>query len=359
MILLTLLACPQPEPVDSSTPVTDYSAAGPYQAGHTQLVLDDAERSLTVEIWYPTQAVGQPSSITQSFLTPAQGEQWATLMAEAPTGCVNDAPTATLDAEPVGGPLPLLLMSHCHECARFSTFSVAEHLASWGFVVAAPDHVGNTMWEMLAETGQLPLNESTLALRLSDQQRVLDQVLATPPLELEIDAQRIGAIGHSFGSVTSGYLLQEDARVSAALGLAAPMENPLLKGVVVSELDAPIAILLAQEDGSITELGNTLIRSNIEEAGGPAWMLELPDAGHWSVSDLLGVHPSFEDGCGSGERHEDGSAFDFIEPAQGRGAAGQLAAAFFTETLLGEDGAIQGQQFAGEVTLGGTLSSAE
>ena len=36
---------------------------------------------------------------------------------------------------------PLVVFSHHYEGVRFALFSVAERLASLGFVVAAPDHV--------------------------------------------------------------------------------------------------------------------------------------------------------------------------------------------------------------------------
>lgn len=66
----------------------------------------------------------------------------------------------------------------------------------------------------------------------------------------------MGVFGHSFGGVTAGMVLTEDTRPRAGLALAVPMENPLLPGVVVADLQVPLLFVRAIEDNSITEIGN-------------------------------------------------------------------------------------------------------
>ena len=334
---------------DSAQQSTDYSKKGPYNAGHSRFVLSDNERPLTVEVWYPTQDELYPQALPEAFLAgnqeaPYQEAQYQELLNSGDPSCASEQTQATFQAVPLPGEHPLVVFSHCHECLRFSSFTVAEHLASWGFVVAAPDHAGNTLWEKLSESG-LPLNADTLAMRLQDQQKVVDAMLGGGPEGIQVDPERIAAMGHSFGSVTSGLLAQEDPRVRGALGLAAPMENPLLPGVETSTLDKPLAILLAVEDNSITTLGNQLIVSNLEDASTTAYRLDVADAGHWSVSDIAGLHPDFQPGCGRDERMTDGTEFEYLAPVHGSAIAGHFAAAFMAELLLDQAGSVLGQHF--------------
>jgi hypothetical protein len=91
--------------------------------------------------------------------------------------------------------------------------------------------------------------------------------------------------------------------------------------------------VLAVEDNSITELGNNLIRSNFDQATSGAWKAEVADAGHWSVSDLVGVVSGFAPGCGAGTRQTDGQPFTYLDAATGRNLTAAYATAFFKAYL--------------------------
>ncbi len=319
---LLLLAC-------AAVPdLVDYGAPGPYPVGHRALELD----GLRAELWYPAAEEADGADVATAFTEGEQASIYEGLLETAE--CASTRTRAGLDAPMLQGEHPVLVFSHCHECTRFSSFTVAEQLASHGFLVAAADHEGNTLWDGLAGDG-LALSTDTLALRVEQQHDLLDAAL-----QLEgADASSVGAFGHSFGSVTTGMLAQERGEVLAALGLAAPMENPLLPGVTVADLDQPLGFLVAVEDNSITELGNQLIRTNFEDAG-QAWKLELADAGHWSVSDIVGIVDDFEPGCGADSRQTDGTVFTYIDPELGRETAAAFTTAFFAETLLHDEGAL-------------------
>jgi hypothetical protein len=186
----------------------------------------------------------------------------------------------------------------------------------------------------------LPLDTSTLELREDDLTFAIARArgeMATM-LGLAIDPGPPGVFGHSFGSVTAGLYAQRNG-AAAVFGLAAPMENPLLAGVTITMIDAPIGFLVAREDNSITELGNDLIRGNYSRAVGPAWKIEVADAGHWSVSDLVGVVDGFAPGCGAGMRQTDGTAFTYLDAATGRAIAASYVTAFFKATIGGDAGA--------------------
>jgi hypothetical protein len=125
-----------------------------------------------------------------------------------------------------------------------------ERLACHGFIVVAPDHVGDTLFDRLDGT-ESPLNNELVDVREAD--------------------------------------IRFLARISAVVGLAAPMENILYGEVSVEAIEVPLGLLVATEDNSITEAGNFFIRENFSKANAPAYKIELVDAGHWSVTNIAGL----------------------------------------------------------------------
>jgi dienelactone hydrolase len=334
LIAPVLVACggsdPEPEP-DLSV-----ETAGVHAVGTTRFdVTDDARgRTLTVQAWYPT--ADAAADVPVATLEPEALR--ATLegaYAGVPESCATRNAHVAVDGAAEAGPFPLVLFSHCHDCLRWSGMTIAERLASHGFVVVAADHTDNTIYDYLDDT-DVPLSAGFLPVRAGDVQFVLDEVLASGTLP--IDPERIGVFGHSFGSVTAGKVAVDDDRIDAAFGIAAPFENPLLAGVTITDLEVPIGFLVAREDNSITELGNDWIRDNFAEATAPVWKIEVNDAGHWSFSDLVGLEP-FPAGCGAGVRQTDSTDFTYLDAATGRGIAAAYVTAFFRAHLADDAGA--------------------
>jgi len=326
----------------------DYTAPGPFVVGNTRFVLPAGERSLPVEIWYPADAAaaadaakGRP--IAEFVAEGADRLAFEDLLAKlSPAGKIGTRlqTSSALDgALAAGGPWPLLVFSHCHSCTRFSAFSVAEHLASHGFIVAAPDHVGNTLFDELAGDSAV-IGEEFLKVRRADLGAVLDAMLdarsPTVPASLrgQSDAARVGAIGHSFGAASVGRLAQEDPRVRAAMPIAAPIENPFFPGNKIADIHVPLLTILAEEDNSIGALGNNLIVSNFKSANPPIRLVRVRDAGHWNFTDICGLIDGFAPGCGEGVRQSvPGEAFTYLDIAVGRGIARAYALAFFDRYL--------------------------
>ncbi len=313
------------------------------------------QRPLTIQVWYPTTAVESSLPITELEAEPRRTD-YAGLLAQTDPGCATRTLTAARDAAPAPGTFPLVAFSHCHECTRYSGASIATRIASHGFVVVAVDHTGNTLWDRRDGT-PLPLDATTLELRVGDLAFAVDQIRGGVGFEVvsaALDPTRTGVFGHSFGSVTAGLYAQRHPEVGAAFGLAAPMENPLLPGVTITEIEAPLGFLVAREDNSISELGNELIRGNFMRATGGSWKLEVADAGHWSVSDLVGLVPAFAPGCGAGTRQTDGQTFTYLDADSGRDIAASYVTAFFKATLGGDAGAqayLETAHPAGTVTV--------
>jgi len=312
---------------------------GRFGAATTRFTLEDTgrARSLTVQAWYPTDAAVATIALETLEAEPIRA-QYAGLLATAPA-CPSRTADVAVDAPAAAGSFPVVLFSHCHNCTRLSNASTAARLASHGFVVLAVDHQDNTLWDHLAGN-DAPLDAVFLEVRAGDVRFVLDQLAAgATPVSASADLARVGMFGHSFGAVTTGRVAQLDDRIDAAAALCAPMENPLIQGVSLAELDLPLLFVVAVEDNSITELGNLMIRNNFRDAPGAAWKLEVADAGHWSVSDLVGLVDIFAPGCGDGVRQTDGAPFTYLDPIAGRALTAAYVTAFFRAQLLDDAGA--------------------
>ena len=307
-------------------------------------------RELPITAWYPTSAQpALPQPIFQLEIEP-QRSVWQGLLAASPV-CPQRTYTAAQDAAPLVAALPLVLVSHCYNCNRFNLITVAERLASHGIVVVAVEHPGDTLWDHVASR-DAPINTALLEQRAGDVRQALDGLLdggeAPPALAAVIDRSHIGIVGHSLGAVTAGRVAELDDRIISAAALMAPMENPFVEGVTLANITKPLLFVVAQEDNSISELGNDLIRKNYAAARGPTWQLELANAGHWSVSDLNGTvdqpRPGatspFAAGCGTGIRQTDDAPFTYLEPTRARAIAASYLTAFFLGTLQNNSGAI-------------------
>lgn len=340
-MILALLAC-GPGNVDSGEAVVPWSDVGPSAAGTAgfSLTVPGREGPIPARAWYPAATLGD-LPLEDLVSDPDDRDTLAALLAAAPVGCPSRTSPVSPEIATTGeSAMPLLVYSHCHTCLGLSGATIAAHLASHGFVVVAPDHAGNTLFDALDGDGG-SLDEATLAQRAADVSAVIDAALVDDFVHegIRVDPDRIGVIGHSFGAVTVGRVLVTDPRVRAAMAMGAPFDNPLLQGVDAAAVTEPVLLLELEEDHSVGALGNTLIEANYDELAGPAWLARMPDAGHWSVSDLCGVVDDLMPGCGDDTRQADLTPFTYVPAAEARASAASVAAAFFSATLLGDGSA--------------------
>lgn len=240
----------------------DPRAFGPYAPGHRlvtwtkdSVVAPGTPRPLATSVWYPAPAGSGPI--------------------DASTGGVANAP---LDAS--GGPYPLVLFSHGLCGLPTQSKFLTPLLASWGFVVVAPPHPGNTIFEF-------PACASGAAIGASIQERpqdvifVLNQILAADqdagsPFFGAVDETRIGMTGHSFGGLTT-YLV---AGIEPRIDVAVPMAPATL---AASVLPVPSLMLLATEDAVVD---NVASRAAYARSVAPKMLVEIEHAGHYAFSDF-------------------------------------------------------------------------
>jgi len=337
LCLLALVAACSSTP--STPPDFSFEQPGGWAVGTTRFMVHDAARSrdLVAQAWFPTTAVAADTPIEMLEADPPQN-QYAMLLSAAPSCPTGTLPVA-LDGAPGAGTFPVVMISHCHSCTRLSNASTAIRLASHGILAITVEHLGDTLWEHLAGH-DADINSAELDVRQLDIRAALDQVAAGgTPISAMADMAHVGVLGHSMGAVTAGRVAQLDTRIQAAAALCSPMENPLVTGVTLAEIHVPVFFMVAIEDNSITEFGNKFIRDNYTKATVPAFKVEVPDAGHWSVSDLDGLVDIFAPGCGMAQRQTDGTDFTYLDPPTGRNIAASYATAFFAATLLDDAGA--------------------
>jgi predicted dienelactone hydrolase len=210
----------------------------PYSVGFTVTTV----AGLRVAIWYPTTAT--PSRYIYSG-------QFSGIVAK--------------DAAPACGPLPLVVFSHgLGGCGTQSLF-FTEELARHGYIVAAPDHqdatfcsVDNTRGSFRNLRPQEPLGDQALwtdqayADRRDDLEDLIDTIISDPAFGSQIDANAIGAAGHSLGGYTvlglgGAWMSWKDPRVKAVLAFS-PYIQPFTVHQTLSAMQVPVMYQGAQFD---------------------------------------------------------------------------------------------------------------
>lgn len=303
-----------------------------YAVGTVRIEMDVAAgRRLPVQIWYPADeaaraeaAAGHPA---YEFEPPGARRDQLRQMADRQGDIYSQRTMHAAfgpDVRQQVEPFPLVLISHCNDCVRFAYFELAEELASKGFVVAAPDHENNTLYDYWNGTSVGVELDHFLETRRVDMSTLTDLILNASAVVVpeglrgKIDPERIAMVGHSFGALTTSYASTRDPRIRAvvfltmiaSLGDNLPALGPeLAQGVMPVKLSKPAMFLIATED--IIEIAgmNELIRQNWLDYPVESSLLTMKDAGHYSVTNICGIDPIDTNGCGSGFR-----ATQFLRP---------------------------------------------
>ena len=124
------------------------------------------------------------------------------LIVELPTG---RQVKVSLFEPNVDGPLPLVIVSPGFQLDRDFYRSYAEHLASWGFIVATQSYSGRVSG--LFNSSHANIAEDTLAL--------VDVLTNDTFLNLNINPEAVGLVGHSLGGKISILSAVLDSSVAA------------------------------------------------------------------------------------------------------------------------------------------------
>jgi len=204
IILLTLAVAPSaaqegPAPVGLRPDAPPYALHGPYWVGARDFVIDpDSERPLTLTVWYPAlNPDGLPEDIT--YTVP---EQCAirTSFPDQTDWSITGHALAAAAPDVSAAPYPLIIYAHGSGGWRSEGAWSTEHLASMGFVVIAPDHLGSgeAPWLGPSEAIFNRPNAIRRAIEYAEQLTAADGALTGL-----LDATNVGIDGWSLGGSTS------------------------------------------------------------------------------------------------------------------------------------------------------------
>ena len=299
-------------PLPAERPITE---DGPFAVGYR-----------VINVTYTPPLTGEPRTLRTALWYPTRAETGTTVR----YGGLVERPSIRGGADPIALDGPVLIFSHGNQGFAEQSFFFTEFFASHGWLVAAPDHTGNTF-----NGGGIPI-EQLFELRPQDISAVID-ALDDLPDDDPLAGRSAGGVlvsGHSFGGYTtlavagSTYAIDAlraacraeanideatcdyldaaapryaagfgDPRVIAGIPLTPAGANVFQNGTV--GIDVPVMMVTAGRDQTLPN----------PEEGDPLWdamdgpdaiRLDFPNAGHFSFASFCGVLGNFgeDDGCG-------------------------------------------------------------
>lgn len=342
---------PPPAPWDPTKP-------GPYAVGNQTLLLSDpsrydwpsrGDRLLLTEVWYPAPEFTRawPRDRVRNFLM-----GWDDLIRNVLSFILPADEIANFERErgsarhaPIrrdGGPYPLVILSHGNAAIRFASMSLAEWLASHGYVVVAPDHIGNAVFVTLPDRLVIYnpiLTPFSFIDRIVDFGFLIETFAAKNDTPGDffydtVDAENVGVVGHSYGAVTGTEGSVFDYRIDAVVSMAGFM-IPLWAG----DFDTPVMFMMGREDKTLGDW-NPIVRGIVLPlVPKPRVLVDVFDAGHYTFTDACVLIPTLlggGDGCGEGTRRfGNEESFDFIDYETSQRFLGTYVTAFMNYTLKG------------------------
>jgi predicted dienelactone hydrolase len=235
-----------------------YSANGPFQVGVRTLAIS-AKTPLEIMVWYPGLANTRDNSISYNYEIKMQKPLGRVAIATYKRHAVSDAQSDLSMA-----PYPLVILSPGFSIGATSYGWLAEHLASYGFVVISPDHLEtldpeNELW-------QAAIARPHDILTVFDY--VDEQTGAGGRFEGMIDPTLVAVAGHSYGGYTS--LAAAGARIDTR------SFRTQCEGVLDS--DEPGAWLCEKLLPHMADMANLAGLDTIPDTLWPAWVDARVDA---------------------------------------------------------------------------------
>ena len=178
------------------------------------------------------------------------------------------AVAAERDAAAESGAYPLIVYSHPSGGNRRAATFLCTHLSSHGYVVAAVDHSEIVAPELARKDGETQEKkaarvEAVMANRVPDIRFLLDHLLhgRAWDSEAQLDAKKIGIVGHSFGGWTALAATEAERRIRAVVALAPGGASKRKPGILPAKLtfawgrDVPTLYLVAEDDVSLPLAG--------------------------------------------------------------------------------------------------------
>jgi len=269
---------------------TSFTAPGPLGVGETTLTLPT--NGAPVEVWYPAtkaSVAGKPVATydVATWLPPS-------LKKLIPAGFTVSYPSGGVFGVPVApGRYPLVVFSHGYAGFRDQSTFLTARLASWGFVVAAPDHFSRDLTEVLGgPTGATTPTTDVADLMATISLMQAQDASASSSFHGHVDTSLVGAVGHSAGGAAVEALAATDPRVTTFIGLAGATVGALggsgsgAEGVVPHQ---PGMLMSGTADHVVSHVGMIAAYGKMRS---PKRLILLRGAGHLVFADLCEVGSS-------------------------------------------------------------------
>lgn len=217
----------------------------------------------------------------------------------------------SLDGVPVAtsaSPLPVVLLRAGLAALTADYTSLAEHLASHGYVVVGMDVPGRTALVVLSDGRVVtrPVSEDPERLSGAARTKAVDQLIDAwtedlirladgllapgawlPELEGRLDATRLSVVGHSLGGATAAEFCRRDVRCDVGVDL----DGALGSRVVSEGVPHPFAFVLS-DHGTATDAESQAIAAGIQSVfdrlpSTRRWLATIRGANHFSFSDQM------------------------------------------------------------------------
>ena len=269
-----------------------FATAGPYDVGITELDLPDRK----VSVFYPAPKGSskgqQPATYSQLDALPASLAEAAPKLLPPGIDLTFVMPT-TFDGLPAAkGPFPLVVFSHGFGSFRLDASSVVSGIASWGFVVASPEHIERDRAALV--TGKA--GGSVSELTTTDVKVITDTIAlvgaADGVLKGLADTDKVGVVGHSAGGRAALSALSED-QVDVAVGWAPAgrWDQPAPKKPSMV-LAAKVDVLVPLEE----------VQTTFDGLARPKRLVVVEKEGHNSFTDICKSVQSGQDLVGLAEK---------------------------------------------------------
>jgi predicted dienelactone hydrolase len=267
-----------------------FTKPGPLGVGEATLTLPTD--GAPVEVWYPatkSSVAGKPAATydVASWLPPALKKLIpAGFTVSYPSGGVTGVPAAP-------GRYPLVVFSHGYAGFRDQSTFLTARLASWGFVVAAPDHFSRDLTEVLGG----PTGATTKTTDVEDLEATISLMKAqnaspSSTFYRHLDTRLIGAVGHSAGGAAVEALAATDPQVTSFIGLAGATVGSIgqAKTGVGSVVPKQPGMLMSGTSDHV--VSDTSIIAAYGQLRSPKRLILLRGAGHLVFADLCEVGSS-------------------------------------------------------------------
>jgi len=289
---LALGACSSGGSSDKSSPTTVGAAAaaqayvepGPYPVGITTLQIPSGAQ---VEVWYPAtdDAKGRQDTYDVRALIPDVVK--ALLTGDAQATFTIDAGR---DATVASGRFPLVLFSHGASGIRQQSSFLTAHLASWGMIVAAPDHWSRDLYHSLGRTlGEQyptapdPVDDFRATRALLER----ENTASSSRFAGHVDTAQVGAVGHSAGGGTVlGFAPDEGVKgyVSLASGRLTGGGPSTTATVAPAPLPDKPSLFMAGGGDQVVPVATT--EAAFGDAPAPSRLWVIGSAGHLAFADF-------------------------------------------------------------------------